>query len=443
MSFQNVVLIVADTLRAKNLPSYGGDDSTTEFLKEQQSVDRYYSNSPWTVPAHATLFSGSLPSEHGTTTQDTYFESRNDLVKAFNENGYTTVGITENPLISEDLGFGSEFDYFGSAAGFSMDSKSWSRIWKKDGEYKGRIEKYADFLRLLAKNRDFRSVNSLKNYLDPAFSEDYNPTKSRLTVEKALRALQKQERTFLFANLMPVHAPYTFDEKEKIIFFDDVDDERISRVTGFDTLADYLEIDMSDSELFLDRERAYNASIRYLDSLIEGFYNRAPDDTVFVVVGDHGELIGEYEKEGVRLVDHHFGTFKELVEVPLYIFSKSEDLEFKVEKGVHDHIGLHEFLLQILEDGLVLSSKEIVRSEYFGKSGFNRQFGQPIPQEFEDLFDRKSFSMINREYKYDLASEGRYLWGAEEPTESKEFSRDMLPKEFSDRASLFYGWKFS
>ena len=53
----NILLIVLDTVRAKNLSVYGYDRDTTPFFEEfsEQSItyERAYSPAPWTTPSHA------------------------------------------------------------------------------------------------------------------------------------------------------------------------------------------------------------------------------------------------------------------------------------------------------------------------------------------------------------------------------------------------------
>src|SRR6188508_1562185 len=65
----NVAIIVLDTARPDYLSVYGHPRPTTPFLerfaKDAVRYDRAYSVSCWTLPAHASLFSGTLPEFHG------------------------------------------------------------------------------------------------------------------------------------------------------------------------------------------------------------------------------------------------------------------------------------------------------------------------------------------------------------------------------------------
>ena len=64
----NVVLIVADTLRADHLGSYGGNVHTPNLDALAAAGVRFenaYSHAPMTLPSHSSMFTSLLPTEHG------------------------------------------------------------------------------------------------------------------------------------------------------------------------------------------------------------------------------------------------------------------------------------------------------------------------------------------------------------------------------------------
>ena len=65
----NVILITLDTVRADHLSCYGYPRATTPNLDSFARSSTWYTNAqttaPWTLPAHASLFTGLYPSEHG------------------------------------------------------------------------------------------------------------------------------------------------------------------------------------------------------------------------------------------------------------------------------------------------------------------------------------------------------------------------------------------
>ena len=65
----NVVLIVLDSVRRDHLSCYGYERDTTPHIDRIASqgvrFTRATAASCWTIPSHASLFTGLYPSEHG------------------------------------------------------------------------------------------------------------------------------------------------------------------------------------------------------------------------------------------------------------------------------------------------------------------------------------------------------------------------------------------
>lgn len=75
-----VVFVVLDSLSAFNMGCYGHDRETTPFLdslSEDNILFNYaYSNAPWTAPSHTSIFSGQIPSDHGTNSMNMQFQQK-------------------------------------------------------------------------------------------------------------------------------------------------------------------------------------------------------------------------------------------------------------------------------------------------------------------------------------------------------------------------------
>ena len=67
----NVVIIIMDTVRQDHLSLYGYDRETTPNLEKLGRTSTVYRNahseSSWTLPSHASLFTGLYPNVHGAT----------------------------------------------------------------------------------------------------------------------------------------------------------------------------------------------------------------------------------------------------------------------------------------------------------------------------------------------------------------------------------------
>lgn len=438
----NVILIVADTWRKKDFIK---SDEIAPFLTEKAEqnifLNKYYSNAPWTVPAHASLFSGELPSEHRTTTQNLYFNEENALADYFSSQGFQTEALTENMLITESTGFDRGFDSFKQIK-YDLGGDTWKEVWEKDKEFSGRKEKYTYFFKKAIKKRDFESVQSFGKHVLDKFSgreADFNPVKSRRATKMAEKSLKEEGDKFVFLNLMSIHAPYTFEDEERQKFFrQNTTDEKIRKASQTITLEDYFPEGITQEQMSL-RKKAYKASINYTDKLIERMYEEAPEETLFMVIGDHGELIGEYSANGVPAIGHHLGTYKELIEVPCIIFGKGDSFNLDIdEDAIYDHTSVLDIFRKAIE-GKELIGKEIARSEYYGRKGFLDQFGKQVPEGFEEIYSRKSFSLLDPQYKYDLTSDGEYLWSADALTEDEELEEETSLKQ---KAEIFYSWAF-
>lgn len=67
----DIILIVLDTLRADRLSCYGYHRETSPhidaFAKNGVVFERAISPAQWTIPAHASIFTGEYPTTHMTT----------------------------------------------------------------------------------------------------------------------------------------------------------------------------------------------------------------------------------------------------------------------------------------------------------------------------------------------------------------------------------------
>lgn len=126
----NVVLIVADTLRADHLGSYGGTVSTPNLDALAASGVRFenaYSHAPMTVPSHSSMFTSLLPTEHGVLNNGYVLRDLHvTLPELLRGPGYrhTAAFISLGVLRSN----------FGVAQGFDEYHQRFGRDWWKTGE---------------------------------------------------------------------------------------------------------------------------------------------------------------------------------------------------------------------------------------------------------------------------------------------------------------------
>ena len=128
----NVILIIADGLRAQNISLYGHFRKTTPYLerfaRRSNAYTQMHSNGTTTQPSMTTILSGRHPFSHGRLTRETppYREPRN-LIRVLRDNGYATAAITSNRDASAySLGVGSDFSQR-EHTNFSNLTLSWLR----------------------------------------------------------------------------------------------------------------------------------------------------------------------------------------------------------------------------------------------------------------------------------------------------------------------------
>lgn len=113
----NVVLFLADTLRADGLATWGGEAGnapTLNALAENSLAFRNaYSPAAWTLPAQATMLTGLWPPTHGAERVRTPIHP--DLVtlaEHLAHYGYRTGAITDSGFVSREFGFDQGFAWF-------------------------------------------------------------------------------------------------------------------------------------------------------------------------------------------------------------------------------------------------------------------------------------------------------------------------------------------
>jgi len=95
----NVLLIILDTVRAASLSAYGGRASTPTLdsvAATGVAFDRAVSTAPWTLPSHASIFTGLWPHQHGADWRVPLDERSPTLAEVLWRQGYLTGGFTAN-----------------------------------------------------------------------------------------------------------------------------------------------------------------------------------------------------------------------------------------------------------------------------------------------------------------------------------------------------------
>jgi arylsulfatase A-like enzyme len=271
----NVLLVTLDTTRADHLGVYGYARDTSPHLDrlatESVVYTRAIATSSWTLPSHASLFTGKLPTGHGAR-----FDSEGSLVLGKSVRG--PMDLTEFrafPISEQEVTLAERLRQGGYATGGVVGGPWLKRVF---GLARG-FEFYADDgIDTLAGARGDRVTDAALRFLEDVGDRPF----------------------FLFVNYYDPHGPYAAPLRHRLaidwrlLFSGDAPPPELV------SLAYDAEIHFADAELgrLLGRLRAL------------GLY----DDTLVVVTADHGELLGEHG----RFHHGYFLTEPEL-HVPLIV----------------------------------------------------------------------------------------------------------------------------
>lgn len=119
----NVLLIILDTVRSASLGLYGYERSTTPHLERWAGrgtvFDVAFSPSSWTLPSHASMFTGRWPNELSVGYRTPLDDRDSTLAEILSSNGYATGGMVANLLFTTRetgiaRGFGHYVDHYAS-----------------------------------------------------------------------------------------------------------------------------------------------------------------------------------------------------------------------------------------------------------------------------------------------------------------------------------------
>lgn len=292
----NILLLILDTVGARFLSVYGNEVRTTPVLEKLARrgtlYERAYAPSPWTLPSHASMFTGRPPHELSADWLMPLDARHPTIGEVLEEHGYRTGGFVANltyatPASGLDRGY-SHYDAF--PVSWRMVARSSALVRRAVNEVRGRL---GDRHPLIFKRAE--DVNGeLLDWLEGG--EDSG------------------RPWFAFVNYFDAHNPYLPPPPFDTLFGPaknqpdlDLEDRH------WDPAAIQMEID------------AYLGAIAYIDdrigALIEELERRgALNNTVLIVTADHGEQFGEH-----GLLYHGNGLYVQNLEVPLLI------VDFRVE----------------------------------------------------------------------------------------------------------------
>ncbi len=270
----NVILVTLDAVRADHLGCYGYERHTSpridEFAENGTLYTKSFAAAPWTIPTHASLFTGKYPFEHGAHTfkveewgnnVNSLHERHLTLAEVFKEEGYDTAAFVANAAyLSTRWQLNQGFDTYHVERVYALKLNEQVFKW-------------------------------LDTHTDNSF--------------------------FLFINYIDVHGPFNTTPRPGLLDEPVVEDDlKLGRRL-------YKKVMPGEGPIPGDLVRKwinqYDTAVANLDEQVGALLDRLIDtnlydDTIIVLTSDHGDFFGEH-----YLIGHSKDLYQEVLWVPLII----------------------------------------------------------------------------------------------------------------------------
>lgn len=318
-------MLVADSLRWDSVHA-GGDHRLPYLARRAAAFHQARAAGCWTLPAHASMFTGLSPHEHGADSQTRQIQQVPTLAERMRFLGYRTHMVTANVATT---------DVFGLDRGF----ETLDRIWKLVPTHHKKVH---EALVLVGKPRLRKKLFS-KNFVMGKLSEDLDASKVWLqstandVLDRARQLVEadnaRGEGSFVFLNLMETHFPYhvadTFEFsadgilgklREVISLY------HLVNQTWLTTAEQHIRPDML--ALLRRRQRlAWERLAPKIDAFVEEM--REKHDTTVIFSADHGDNFGEQDWL------YHFSNVTDAGNrVPLFVLPHDRDVPGDVDVPV-------------------------------------------------------------------------------------------------------------
>ena len=367
MTAPDVLLIVLDSQRADRLGCYGYQAATTpnldSFAREAVLFEQAISPAQWTIPSHASLFTGLYPTAHRVTQyRQTLGADVPHLVEVLSASGYETIGLSNNALVGVlKNGFTRGFDTF---CNYSGALPNVLKVSTQPASPLGRVvQQIGHKLR-----RAVRPIQNCLGQSDLAYRIALGTRTIRLwaklgnakgqnerSVEDLCRLLEVRNKTrrrkplFLFLNLMETHMPFRPPDG----FLDKVapglrrgkEARDIIRAWTADAYRweSLLDTPLEDVERRV-LDKLYDAGVAYQDDYLGRLFDvlAKTDDranVLTIITADHGQALGDHDCFG-----HSFGAHQELIHVPLVLHWPDQIEPTRVSEPVSTRCVFHTVL---------------------------------------------------------------------------------------------------
>jgi arylsulfatase A-like enzyme len=280
----NLIIITLDTTRADHLSSAGYPLPTTPNLDRLATDGEQFLHAiaiaPWTLPSHASLFTGLYPREHGARGDPEGDIERLWRLRGLSPQavllaerlaavGYRTAAVVGGPMVGAAFGFARGFEYYDQ------------RGTEEDKLEHRRGDEITD-IALSQVSRESGPFFLFLNYFDPHWPYMPDADLVQQWVPVGVKPIPPDQQDQIWKEVLSGQRNITADEKQSMVSHYDGAIASMDRAIG---------------RLFAGlKER--------------GLY----DSTMIVAVSDHGESFGEHQ-----MLDHGHSLYEDVLRAALII----------------------------------------------------------------------------------------------------------------------------
>lgn len=307
----NVALVVLDTLRKDSFDEHFDWLPGTRF-------ENAWSTSHWTVPAHASLFTGRYGSEVGVHAGSKSFDCpEQSIAERLREEGYSTRAFSCNINISRNWKFDRGFDDFNGnwrVRSVQGDIFDWD-LFISETRDMGASRFPLAVWRILRGDCD--TISSLRHGARLKMRDiGFGPDTKDDGAQEALSYIKSTDfgdGEFFFLNLMETHAPYNPPEE-----YQTVEPPEVNGLNATIGEEGYDDVHIKQS---------YEDCTTYLSDIYKQIFEQLKDDFDYIITAsDHGEMLGEYS-----VYEHMYGLYPQLTNVPIVVSGPNIETESRSE----------------------------------------------------------------------------------------------------------------
>jgi arylsulfatase A-like enzyme len=337
---RNLLLITLDTLRADHLGVYGYDRPTSPaldaFAMRATVFEDVTCSVPTTLPSHVSIFTGLRPLQHGVRRNGQ--DPPRDLLTIFDllaERGAATAAVIASKVLQDRYLAGMGFD-------------------------------------------ELVFPGSEKQFQTPA---------KHVTNHAAAWLERNRTNTFaLWVHYFDTHEPYAPPRQLARAFDRGYDGElpdalTVKTLVGFNDLAPDEQLSRADLDHITD---LYDAEVAYLDSQLARLLDQVEtlgllEVTLIVIVGDHGQALGENAIYG-----HGLRLLEGVIKVPLIFRAPDRNVVSRVEDPV-ETVDIVPTLVDLLD------LPDPAGPDLAGRSLAPALAGEPLPKLKYRFIERRAY----------------------------------------------------